>query len=629
MSCQGLLAQFMRPEIRQAFLDDKFMIHTNNQPVLQSMDIFTRRMLLCPGSPGVASAADGDAVKFVTKLLSRDPGEPMDEVGAWLPYRQSFGEWRLYFHSLMSSSYWESPEAGAVVSNMTKLGVMGVEADGTSYPKMRENHNSRFLGVSARDGVHVGVREKTTGDCFVSSVDYDSKPNVSVDCENGKIPSKCVRTHRSHHFYGSDKVAEPNESSNHSGRRHRGRSVKLSTSDSNSSYSGTDAESDRDERRSGGSSRNSPFPIDPSDAISHALKHLRVREVVAPQKFNITSGRSFHKFLSSFERYFSSKYDGTDRDRASQLGLFLQGSALRVYEAMNGSDARYSNLKPKLLDWYHSERSSQKQRGYAELEKAMMGSGESLNIYCMRLEQLAKRAYPDSVKERERHLRRKFRSSVPRQTLDKLENALSSFSLFGEVKLTWPQMRKFAEGENRLMRLRDEDGHSKKEFVDPQTAVWFNCPPSLNPNAPSARRNPDMDRVSDHVKNNYTRPTDDQQRYYSGARPKAGYIRGGMFRGRGALSRNSPPRRQNRQSPPICAWCGRVGHAESGCWRKQGACTSCGSLDHAVRDCFRERSSKSRLTCSLCGEEHLGRDCPQLIVTPPSEILGKRELLNR
>ena len=42
-------------------------------------------------------------------------------------------------------------------------------------------------------------------------------------------------------------------------------------------------------------------------------------------------------------------------------------------------------------------------------------------------------AYPDSVKERERHLRRKFRNSVPKQTLDKLENALSSFSLFGEV----------------------------------------------------------------------------------------------------------------------------------------------------------------------------------------------------
>ena len=52
MLCQDLLAQFMRPEIRHALLDGKFAIHTNNQPVLQSMDIFSRRMLLCPGSPG-------------------------------------------------------------------------------------------------------------------------------------------------------------------------------------------------------------------------------------------------------------------------------------------------------------------------------------------------------------------------------------------------------------------------------------------------------------------------------------------------------------------------------------------------------------------------------------------------
>ena len=189
-------------------------------------------------------------------------------------------------------------------------------------------------------------------------------------------------------------------------------------------------------------------------------------------------------------------------------------------------------------------------------------------------------------------------------------------------------MRKFAEGEDRLLRLRDEDGQSKGRLDDHQPAVWFNCPPSLNPNAPPVRQSPGIDRTSDHVKNDYIKPSDDQQKdYYLGARSKTRYIRGGLFRGRGGAFSQDSPRRQNRQSPPSCAWCGRVGHFESDCWLKQGACTSCGSLDHAVRDCFRERSPKSGFSCSICGGKHLGKNCPQATVTP-SKMPGNREPLN-
>ena len=56
-----------------------------------------------------------------------------------------------------------------------------------------------------------------------------------------------------------------------------------------------------------------------------------------PSMFDTDAGISFSQFLSSFERYFDNKFDGTERDKSLQLGNCLQGSIKRALDAMNDS----------------------------------------------------------------------------------------------------------------------------------------------------------------------------------------------------------------------------------------------------------------------------------------------------
>ena len=100
------------------------------------------------------------------------------------------------------------------------------------------------------------------------------------------------------------------------------------------------------------------------------------------------------RYLESFENYFDARFHGSDKEKSQQLGKFLRGSAKKAFDAIGGSAVRYSKLKPKLLDWYHSERTSLRQRRLEEFNNCEMQTDDSAVIYCLRLENLASQAYP-------------------------------------------------------------------------------------------------------------------------------------------------------------------------------------------------------------------------------------------
>ena len=108
ISCQGLIAQFSKPAVRAAFRNGDLGTFNSVEDILASIIKFREIMLPTPLTMGArAEAPEGcSAIAFVIKLLSKDVSEPKDAEGNYFPCRQSFADWRKFFHALASSNYW-------------------------------------------------------------------------------------------------------------------------------------------------------------------------------------------------------------------------------------------------------------------------------------------------------------------------------------------------------------------------------------------------------------------------------------------------------------------------------------------------------------------------------------------
>ena len=119
------------------------------------------------------------------------------------------------------------------------------------------------------------------------------------------------------------------------------------------------------------------------------------KDVVSPDVYALDSNLSIHKFFVDFEHYFLLKYYDHDRDRCRMLGKFLAGEIKQVYDVLGGCHLGYFLVKDKLLNWYDSQKYVQKHKKKCEFYNAKLKDGESLTLYCMRLEVLADLAYPN------------------------------------------------------------------------------------------------------------------------------------------------------------------------------------------------------------------------------------------
>lgn len=511
INMQGLLSQFINPDVRANFLCSDFNEASNVDNILRSLDAIRDTLLPSPSCRS-AGMADDSAIEFMTRLLSRDRSEPRDKWGNPLPHRLSYGEWRAYMHTLMCEWRW---------------GPFKSESD---VVRSSEQHRNGQLGGGE---MKVPQVRKTSTPFLVSEQGSDASSNgsaMSIDRSTGVRPK--LRSRRK-------------DRSRKSGGRSR-----LPGSDGNSSSA------DRLDEEAG-RSRN-------EDSIIEMLKSLRFpKEVVPPATFHPDSSVSLREFLKAYERYFEARFHGSDRDKSRQLGKFLKGAAKSAFEAMGGNSLKYAQLKPKLLEWYGSERVDGHQRSRAEFLQASMQPTDTCAIYCLRLEKLALDAFSSDL-EREKQLCLKIAETAPPALVFQISSASGLLNLDGGDNLKWKHIRKLAEHYDRQQKEIMMRGTSSRSSIDPPNLAVYMGNPA------------------------------DSQQAASGGMPN---LRGDIeqvdtmyFRRRNVELDSVNRRGSEVQRVSRCTHCRRVGHSVDKCWKKNGCCFECGAPDHYVKSCPRRNT---------------------------------------
>ena len=303
------------------------------------------------------------------------------------------------------------------------------------------------------------------------------------------------------------------------------------------------------------------------------------KKVVKPQVFEMDGRQHLKTFLETYQHYFSREYGGTSKECTQELRRFLKGELRELYDILGGAELRFTEMKAELISWYKQKKIGGKRHWREEFDKCYHREDEPLKIYGARLRELAQRAYPDDDLECARQLRARFLDTVPpafRDEVHKMEQYHRIVSGQTGVKVNHLPWR-------AIMELANEEDLRNVQLKFP------------------ARRSSTPDIVERNVWFNSTKKEDNGELHFAAEVQNVSAIP--------LTSKEFTRTVQRSHKVQTCYWCGKPGHIESKCWKKNGKCLICGG-SHGIKDCprYRDRDA-NKLKCSQCGKDHLGKDC--------------------
>ena len=545
----------------------------------------------------------GATVHSGDKFVPLSQSSPINKSGV---NKQGYG----VTHSPGSSSELHSPPPGVIkIQKARKNHLDYVLAGGRARRERQGQPNSEGERVSRVPGsptkMYTGARHPSSNR---TKIYYNKRhKNKSSSSESLSFP----RSHREKNYQSRGKQCQAGgrqerssedealrfrrNANRHEKRVHGTKKSKRKSRRPSSSFSSSSSEESL--VSASGSTSEDEDSYGHGRSLVRALGRLQLsREVVAPGKFSGVGGGSLRRYLQDFERYFSTKYRGTERQSALLLGDFLEGPVKKAYLALGGPNIKYRKLKPKLISWYKTERSSHRRSKEEEFEGACLEEEESLSIYALRLERLASEAFPASQREQSRALCKKFWESVPRGFAKVLANSEHSLALMEGKHLRWHNMKKLAEVEDRHRKRMNIE---QKDSWKPKKEVWFGQPEQqyFKPKG--------FQPVS-----NGGNPSFKSRQFERSAPIQAGPQSAGLAEPSKTARLRSRSASTNRTA--VCNWCGRRGHQVDTCRLKLGLCILCGSDKHKKEECprFDREWKKAQPVCPVCKGDHFGRDCP-------------------
>ena len=121
-----------------------------------------------------------------------------------------------------------------------------------------------------------------------------------------------------------------------------------------------------------------------------------------------------------YEHYFAWKFSGLQYDQTQQLEQFVQWDLLDVFQARGGRNLKYK-MKEHLLEFYKKLKIGSKAYFRKQMQDIAINEGESLDIYGMRLVELAELAFPNDKKECARLLCERYLSTIPPSITTKVQ----------------------------------------------------------------------------------------------------------------------------------------------------------------------------------------------------------------
>lgn len=504
---QSLLAQFAHPQVRSDFLAHRFD-WLNGPKLLNQLDEL--RWTLFPrwqgGTLEVASQLSARAAEHLHLLVNRSPREfdlSDDPTQRCLSYR----DWFKLLDAIASDSYWQRVPPSKRCIHI--LPIVGAKPVTTAETSSKDKLKCELISDSSYSRDSPSVRPKTRRD------------------PNSKYRTGCIGAIEEITIF----------SSSDSG----GSSSELETGSSTSEHRGRRRQRRRVNRDN--------------------------REVVTPPIFEVNGPVKLRDYLDTFEHYFDRKFNGTEYDKTQELSKFLSGQLLEVYKIRGGRKLSFKAMKEQLLNWYDKQKIGGRTYWRDQLKLVAPEREEKLDIYGMRLSEVVKQAYPKSMRECAKQLRKHFLESIPAEISTKIidaERVLQAVPGAKSKRMTFTKMMEIAKG-------------IQKQSVGTKQLMWANY-------------------QATHFRDNS--PRSFQQQSTSSIQPQRRYQSRKFSNSRNFNHDNFNYRQQRSASAS------RVSEPTTPFVRK--GCSYCKMGNHQLKDCWRASHS-----CLICGQDHHLEECPR------------------
>jgi len=327
-------------------------------------------------------------------------------------------------------------------------------------------------------------------------------------------------------------------------------------------------------------------------------------KAVPPRKFNAAKEHNLRTFFKQFERYCQVTYPDQPEDWVIVLGNFLEGSYSDLYDQIIREEISYSAIKDALLQWWDYEAGVRKDKASQEFMLAKRKPGESVNMFALRLEQLANRAYPGVSMRAHDNLRRAFLHNLPAVVEQRIHDYILNHEGATGQKMQFDQIVRLANQHcNELSAEQIEEPEvitiSQVKTSQQKRDAWSEMVGRY------ARKPNNSDRaVVESVPTTLPKSTNNRSSRSNN-------------HGNGNLS---PKTGKNSSKFLFCTHCGKNNHTLSDCYGYNNVCVYCKQQGHSNIDCpeiKQKRSNQSlqtaqipTLECPYCSAGHLGKDCP-------------------